>query len=635
MDDLNQAELILKKFKSAKVAVYGDFCIDAYWILDPQGGEVSVETGLKAAVVDKQTYSLGGAANIVANLAALEPAYIMTIGVIGNDIFGRELIRQIEQLGADTQAMIVPDHDFDTYTYCKQYVHGVEKPRVDFGFNNTRSIQTDDLLIEYLEKALTKCEVLIFNQQVEGSIPNSRFLQQAAELFISFPDRIILFDSRHYSDQLPDVCLKVNQTEVARLNGIHAKAGDIIALHETKIHAKKIFDGSQKPVFVTCGENGLLVADFSGLHHIPGIQMMKKIDPVGAGDTIISALALSLSADIDAVTAAHFANIAAGVTIQKLFQTGTASGQEICDLSEDVDYVFHPELAEDIRFAKHFKKTHIELCSPLDNLKRGKIEHVVFDHDGTISTLREGWPPIMEAMMVKAILADHYDSIETHAYQRVVDHVREYIDKSTGIQTILQMQALVEMVKNFGFVPEDQILTKFQYKALYNQQLLKIVNQRIDTLNQENFNEADYTLKGAVDFLVNLSGRGITLYLASGTDLEDTRREAEILGYAQYFNGGIYGSVGDIKKFSKKLLIGKILKQNNLTGSNLAVIGDGPVEIRECRKQGGIAIGVASDEVRRYGLDVSKRRRLIRAGSDIVISDFSQHQQLVDLLFKS
>ena len=125
------------------------------------------------------------------------------------------------------------------------------------------------------------------------------------------------------------------------------------------------------------------------------------------------------------------------------------------------------------------------------------------------------------------------------------------------------------------------------------------------------------------------------MYLASGTDLEDTRREAEILGYAQYFNGGIYGSVGDIKKFSKKLLIGKILKQNNLTGSNLAVIGDGPVEIRECRKQGGIAIGVASDEVRRYGLDVSKRRRLIRAGSDIVISDFSQHQQLVDLLFKS
>ena len=635
MDDLNHVKRILEKFKSAKVAVFGDFCIDAYWILDPQGGEVSVETGLTAATVDRHTYSLGGAANIVANVAALEPAYIMAIGVIGNDIFGREMIRLIEQLGADTQGMIVPEHDFDTYTYCKQYIHGEEKPRVDFGFNNTRSIKTDDVLIEYLEKALTTCQVLIFNQQVEGSIPNRRFLKQAAELFKSFPDKIVLFDSRHYSGQLSNVCLKVNQAEVARLNGDRAKTGDIIPLHETKIHAQKIFNTSQNPVFVTCAENGMLVADSKGLHHIPGIQMMKKIDPVGADDTIISALALSLSADIDAVDAARFSNIAAAVTIQKLFQTGTASGEEICELAEDVDYVFHPELADDIRFVKHFKRTHIELCTPLENLKLGKIEHVVFDHDGTISTLREGWPPIMEEMMLKAILADQYVSIETHVYQRVADHVREYIDESTGIQTILQMEALVEMVRNYGFIQEDEILTEFEYKALYNQELLKLVNQRIDRLNQKNFDASDYTLKGAVDFLAKLSQRGITLYLASGTDLEDTRREAEILGYANYFNGGIYGSVSDIKKFSKKLLIEKILEENSLAGSNLAVIGDGPVEIRECRKQGGVAIGVASDEIRRYGLNAGKRRRLIRAGSDIVIPDFSQHRKLFNLLFKA
>ncbi len=188
--DMNRVEHILKQIKSAKIAVYGDFCIDAYWILHPQGGEVSVETGLKTETIDKHSYSPGGAANVVANVAALEPAYIMTIGAIGNDIFGREMIRQLKQLGADTQAMVVQDHDFDTYTYCKQYIHDKEKPRVDFGFNNTRSIETDDRLIEYLEKALTKCQVLIFNQQIEGSIPNSRFLEQAGELFRSFPDKL-------------------------------------------------------------------------------------------------------------------------------------------------------------------------------------------------------------------------------------------------------------------------------------------------------------------------------------------------------------------------------------------------------------------------------------------------------------
>jgi len=632
--DMNQVGQILKQVKSANIAVYGDFCLDAYWILDPQGGEVSLETGLKTDTIDKQSYSPGGAANVVANLAALEPKYIMAIGVIGNDIFGREMIRQLEQIGADTQGMIVQDHDFDTYTYCKQYLHDKEKPRVDFGVYNTRSTETDDLLIEYLEKALINCQVLIFNQQIEGSIPNSNFLKRAEALFKLYPDKIVLLDSRHYSDQLRNVSLKANEVEVARLNGIPAKTGDIIPLHETQIHAKSTFNTVQKPVFVTRGEKGLLVADSNGLHHIPGIQPMKRIDPVGAGDTIASALALCLGVDIDAVDAANFANIAAAVTIQKLFQTGTASGEEICKLAEDADYVYQPELADDIRSAIYAEGTHIELCTSLDDLQLGKIEHVVFDHDGTINTLHEGWHVIMEEMMVKAILGSQYDSIEPHVYQSVVEHAREYIDKSTGIQTILQMQALEEMVRDFGFIPEGEILDKFQYKALFYQQLSIVVNQRMDTLNQKYFDVSDYTLKGAVDFLAKLSARGITIYLASGSDLDVTRQDAELLGYAHYFNGGIYGSVNDIKKFSKKLLIEKILKENNLTGSNLAVFGDGPVEIRECRKQGGIAIGIASDEVRRYGLDVSKRRRLIQAGCDIVIPDFSQHQELIDLLFK-
>ena len=622
-------ERILERIRSAKIAIYGDFCIDAYWILNPQGGEVSVETGLHAETVDTHTYSPGGAANVAANVAALEPDYIMTIGVIGDDIFGREMLRQLQRLGIDTQGMIVQKHDFDTYAYCKQYMHDQEKPRVDFGYHNTRSRETDDVLLEYLENALTRCQALIFNQQIENSIPNSRFLERAEELFAAYPDTIVLFDSRHYSDQLRNVHRKVNAAEAARLRGLHVKPDDGIPLHKTQEHAQQLFAHTRAPVFVTCGANGLLVADPNGVHHIPGIQVMKKIDPVGAGDTSISALAACLAVGIEPVDAAKIANIAAVVTIQKLLQTGTASGAEICALAEDLNYVYRPELADDIRAAQHIPGTHIEVCSSSAHPEPGTIEHVVFDHDGTISTLREGWHAIMEAMMVKAILGPQYDSVEMPVYQSILEHVRTYIDASTGIQTILQMDALAQMVKEFGFVPQHEILDKFQYKALYNEQLLNMVNQRIETLNQPYFDASDYTLKGAVDFLVNLSERGLTLYLASGTDLEDTQREAEILGYAHYFTGGIYGSVGDVTKFSKKLLLKKILRENNLSGANLAVIGDGPVEIRECRKRGGLAIGIASDEVRRYGLNAGKRRRLIRAGSDIVIPDFSQHRELL------
>ena len=105
---------ILTKISSVRIAVYGDFCLDAYWLMDPDGSEVSVETGLKAEAVASHVYSPGGAGNIVANLAALKPAAIKVIGVAGNDIYGRELSSQLRDLGADTDALIIQNEKFDT-----------------------------------------------------------------------------------------------------------------------------------------------------------------------------------------------------------------------------------------------------------------------------------------------------------------------------------------------------------------------------------------------------------------------------------------------------------------------------------------------------------------------------------------
>ncbi len=125
---------ILAKIKSVKIAVYGDFCLDAYWMLDPRDSEVSVETNLQAQAVAKHYYTLGGGANIVANLAALEPAAIQVVGVIGDEIFGRELTRQLKALGVDTTWLVVQKQNFDTVVFGKRYLENKEKPRIDFGF---------------------------------------------------------------------------------------------------------------------------------------------------------------------------------------------------------------------------------------------------------------------------------------------------------------------------------------------------------------------------------------------------------------------------------------------------------------------------------------------------------------------
>jgi len=281
--------------------------------------------------------------------------------------------------------------------------------------------------------------------------------------------------------------------------------------------------------------------------------------------------------------------------------------------------------------ARYFGESEIECC--YESIPTGRIKHAVFDNDGTISTLRQGWEQIMAPVMIRAILGDKYETADETLYHKVRKHVLDYIDKSTGIQTILQMEALVEMVREFGIVPTEQVLDKSGYKQIYNEALIKLVSRRIEKLKGGELDVGDYTIKGSLQFLEGLRQRGVKLYLASGTDHEDVLAESEALGYAEFFTGGIYGAVGDIARYSKRIVIDRILTENNLQGPELAVFGDGPVEIRECRKRDGLAVGVASDEIRRHGLNPDKRTRLVKAGAHAIIPDFSQHDRLIRLLF--
>ena len=206
-------------------------------------------------------------------------------------------------------------------------------------------------------------------------------------------------------------------------------------------------------MFVTRGARGILTWPSAGAHVAPGIQVLGQTDTVGAGDTVTERARARASAPAASpAEAAGFANLAATVTVQKLFQTGTASPDEVLAVGDDADYIYQPELADDIRQAVYLDGTEIEACGrPLPPLAR--VRHAVFDHDGTISTLRQGWEQIMEPMMIRAILGDRYATADETLYQRVVHRVRDYIDKSTGIETLVQMDALVEMVREFGIVP--------------------------------------------------------------------------------------------------------------------------------------------------------------------------------------
>jgi phosphoglycolate phosphatase-like HAD superfamily hydrolase len=300
-------------------------------------------------------------------------------------------------------------------------------------------------------------------------------------------------------------------------------------------------------------------------------------------------------------------------------------------MGSDPNFVWRPELAEDTRKARYYNQTEFEIVTNLR--EEFKANQLIFDHDGTISVLREGWELIMERMMAKAVLGEKFESASEALYLQALDQIRIFIDKTTGIQTLAQMQGLVEMVREFGCVPENELKDEFAYKDIYNDVLMEMVSLRVEKLRRGELERDDFLIKNAFPLVEHLYKKGIKLYMASGTDQNDVVAEATALGYADYFEGRIYGAVGDVTKEAKRQVLDRILLDiGDDARQGLVTIGDGPVEIRETQKRGGLSIGIASDEIRRFGLNPGKRKRLIQAGADIIIPDYSQLDAFLNLL---
>lgn len=209
--------------------------------------------------------------------------------------------------------------------------------------------------------------------------------------------------------------------------------------------------------------------------------------------------------------------------------------------------------------------------------------------------------------------------------------VRTYVDRSTGILTIRQMEWLAEAVRRHGLARHPK--TAHEYKRIYNERLLVPVRERLGRLARGEVTVDDLMIAGARRFVAGLWQRGVTLYLASGTDDVYVQQEAEALGLAPFFDGRIYGARDDTEAYTKERIIQRILAEHRLQGNQLLVVGDGPVEIRNAKARHAIALGVASDEVKRQGLNPRKRQRLLDAGADLIIPDFTHAEALLRYLF--
>ena len=271
----------------------------------------------------------------------------------------------------------------------------------------------------------------------------------------------------------------------------------------------------------------------------------------------------------------------------------------------------------------HTLNSQIEIIHP--DMPRGEIHSALFDFDGTISVIREGWQGVMIPMMVEIL--HELDTGERQEQLTAV--VTEFVDRLTGKQTIYQMIELCSQIEQRGGSPLEPLV----YKHQYLDRLWERIEHRVVGLKNRDLVPEEMVVPGAFDVLEDLRKRGVTCYLASGTDQPYVLDEANALGVVPYFLGGIFGALDEYERFSKAQVIQDILRTNELHGSQLLAFGDGFVEIEETKRVGGIAVGVASDEANRQGINEWKRDRLIQAGADVIIPDFCVWDSLQAYLF--
>jgi phosphoglycolate phosphatase len=264
----------------------------------------------------------------------------------------------------------------------------------------------------------------------------------------------------------------------------------------------------------------------------------------------------------------------------------------------------------------------LEVVNP--SLPRGRFRSVLFDFDGTLSLIREGWPQIMIPMMVEELHRTGTGESEA----QLSAAVEEFVMRLNGRQTIYQMIQLAEEVRRRGGTPAEPL----EYKHRYHDRLMNRIRTRVEALESGAVAAEAWTVPGSHALLEGLRRRGLALYLASGTDLKYVRREADLLGLTPYFGQHIYGALDDYQNFSKKMIIEQILRDHGLRGEELLGFGDGFVEIEEVKRVGGVAVAVASDEVRREGVNAWKRDRLVKAGADLVVPEYRRHEELLRFL---
>jgi D-beta-D-heptose 7-phosphate kinase/D-beta-D-heptose 1-phosphate adenosyltransferase len=307
---LEALQSIVGRFNGRRLLVLGDLMLDHY--LWGRCERISPEAPVPVVEVQKESSSLGGAGNVAANLVALGAEPVL-VGLVGEDPRAQQLFDAFAARGVDTRA-IVRDATRPTTMKTRIIAHSQQVVRADWESRADVAGDALDRLLEKLEKELPRCHALVVSDYGKGVITRA-VLDRALALARAKKLPVAVDPKETHIDAYRGVSiLTPNQHEAGFVMG--QRVTDEASLMSVGWGLQKRLDA--ECALITRGADGMSLFERSGRYtHLPTVAR-EVYDVTGAGDTVVSVVALALAAGADYPEACYLANHAAGVVIREL-----------------------------------------------------------------------------------------------------------------------------------------------------------------------------------------------------------------------------------------------------------------------------------------------------------------------------
>jgi len=311
---------ILDGFSKVKVLVIGDIMMDRFiW---GKVSRISPEAPVPVVVVEKETFLLGGAANVVNNVHSLG-GKVALCGVVGDDEMGQRIIKELTEMGIGINGVFV-EQGRQTTVKTRVVAHQQQLVRIDRETTDLTKVFTLRNLSEFLKVNIDGFDGIILSDYGKGLLTREliritiRRAREAKKFILVDPKQKNFFFYKGATVVTP------NTVEASVALGI-----PIIDLSSLKKVGRMLLKRLRCDVLViTRGEEGMAIFEPNQEPVLVPTVGKEVFDVTGAGDTVIGTMALALGTGAGVIDAARLANYAAGIVVGKV-GTATVNPQEL------------------------------------------------------------------------------------------------------------------------------------------------------------------------------------------------------------------------------------------------------------------------------------------------------------------